>query len=168
MVSPQESQLISVYNTGTAPATNLLVNMTGDNPGNVMTYTTDGVNSPCGATLAPAATCFVKAVFGPTKQSASKSLIHTSLNFNYTPGVNQDVSTSVVNLHGSIISDNSANLVATVISNTFESGTGSLSSSLLVEQDKTPLPTVTYKVTNVATVAGAIAAKVTANLSNPE
>lgn len=146
----ESSVLLSIYNSGSGSASDIAFNTT--DASGLFNYTTTSVTNPCGATLAAGESCNVFVTFGPTEvNTANTGTFNSIININYTSNSELPVSITPINLNGTVITPNSANISRTpaFTGTTFTAGGGTIYDPYVVIQNK-PSPIVTYTITNTS------------------
>lgn len=156
------SHLVRVYNSGTGIASNVAFSIQNDK-NSLYHYSTQGIINPCTSTINPGDTCYVNSSFGPTAM-ATGGTTNAHLQAAYQTGTTKVISAQTdINLVGTVVNVDSANFSGAITANTFQFGQGTSSNPYQVEQGRSPLPTVTYTITNTSLVT---ATNVTATLNN--
>lgn len=150
----ESSVIIKLVNTGTAAANDISFAISGDNPNNIYTYTTNGISDACTSSLNVGASCNILVKFGGATQDASESELISKLNIFYKPQQDKTIANYQIELIGNVIASNSANIILSGISSTFASGNGTNVSPYTVEQG-TLSPSLIYTFTNLSKSAQA-------------
>lgn len=145
------SQTVTVTNSGDETATSLAFNISGTD--NTLFSTIAGGSCTSGGSLSStngSNSCTINIQFGTAISSVGAGSKTASLDVSYTPYTNGSTRTASTVLNGQVVAAQGANIAqGTATASGFAGGTGAdVANAYQIQQNATPLPTISYTITN--------------------